>query len=206
MTLGDLTVKEFLAKTASNAAVPGGGSVAALSAAIAASLLEMVASLTLGKQKYEAVESEMKALAAHAGRYREKLVNAIDQDSDAFTEVLRAYRLPKGTEEEQTQRKAAIQEALKAAASVPLSVAEDALAILEQAGEALEKGTENAVTDGAVAAMMARTAVLSALYNVKINLVSVTDSEFVKETQQRIKGIGEQAEKREKEILSRIDL
>lgn len=206
MTLGDLTVKEFLAKTASNAAVPGGGSVAALSAAIAASLLEMVASLTLGKQKYEAVESEMKALAAHAGRYREKLVNAIDQDSDAFTEVLRAYRLPKGTEEEQTQRKAAVQEALKAAASVPLSVAEDALAILEQAGEALEKGTENAVTDGAVAAMMARTAVLSALYNVKINLVSVTDSEFVKEIQQRIKGIGEQAEKREKEILSRIDL
>lgn len=206
MTLGDLTVKEFLAKTASNAAVPGGGSVAALSAAIAASLLEMVASLTLGKQKYEAVESEMKALAAHAGRYREKLVNAIDQDSDAFTEVLRAYRLPKGTEEEQTQRKAAVQEALKAAASVPLSVAEDALAILELAGEALEKGTENAVTDGAVAAMMARTAVLSALYNVKINLVSVTDSEFVKEIQQRIKGIGEQAEKREKEILSRIDL
>lgn len=206
MTLGDLTVKEFLAKTASNAAVPGGGSVAALSAAIAASLSEMVASLTLGKQKYEAVESEMKALAAHAGRYREKLVNAIDQDSDAFTEVLRAYRLPKGTEEEQTQRKAAVQEALKAAASVPLSVAEDALAILELAGEALEKGTENAVTDGAVAAMMARTAVLSALYNVKINLVSVTDSEFVKEIQQRIKGIGEQAEKREKEILSRIDL
>lgn len=206
MTLGDLTVKEFLAKTASNAAVPGGGSVAALSAAIAASLSEMVANLTLGKAGFEAVEEEMKEIAKHASQYREKLVKDIDRDSDAFTGVLAAYKLPKHTEEEQRERKAAVQEALKNASSVPLNVAEDALAILELAGRVLKKGNENAVTDGAVAVMMARTAVLSALYNVKINLVSVTDEKLVDEIEGRINVIGNEAEKKEKEILSKIDL
>jgi formiminotetrahydrofolate cyclodeaminase len=206
MALGDLTVKEFLAKTASNAAVPGGGSVAALSAAVAASLSEMVANLTLGKAGFEPVEAEMKEIVTHAGQYREKLVKAIDRDSDAFTEVLAAYKLPKHTEEAQRERSGAIQEALKNASSVPLNVSEDALAVLELAGRALKKGNENAVTDGAVAVMMARTAVLSALYNVKINLVSVTDEAFVNEIETRIDAIGNEAEKKEKEILSSIDL
>lgn len=206
MALGDLTVKELLAKTASNTAVPGGGSVAALSAAIAASLSEMVANLTFGKAGFEAVEEEMKEIAKHASQYREKLVKAIDRDSDAFTKVLAAYKLPKRTEQEQRERKAAVQEALKNASSVPLNVAEDALAILELGGRVLKKGNENAVTDGAVAVMMARTAILSALYNVKINLVSVTDEKFVNEIEGRINGIGNRAEKREKEILSKIVL
>jgi formiminotetrahydrofolate cyclodeaminase len=206
MALGDLTVRDFLEKTASNAAVPGGGSVAALSAAIAASLSEMVANLTIGKGGFEPVEEEMREIATHASQYREKLVEAIDADSSAFTEVLAAYKLPKRTEAEQKERKVAIQEALKIASSVPLNVAEDALAVLELAGRVLKKGNESAVSDGAVAAMMARTAVMAALYNVKINLVSVTDEKFVDEIEGRINGIGNAAEKKEKEILSKIDL
>ncbi|MBU4425267.1 MAG: cyclodeaminase/cyclohydrolase family protein, partial [Proteobacteria bacterium] len=82
MALADLSIKEFLAKTASNSPVPGGGSIAALSAAIAASLSEMVAHLTIGKKGYEALEEEMQDIAKDAFQYRERLIRTIDKDSN----------------------------------------------------------------------------------------------------------------------------
>jgi formiminotetrahydrofolate cyclodeaminase len=206
MALGDLTIKEFLVKTASGAAVPGGGSIAALSAAIAASLSEMVANLTLGKTGFEAVQEEIQAVAGTATRYRDRLVKAMDRDSIAFSSVLAAFKLPKHTEGEQKNRKQDIQEALKIAASVPLDVAKDALAIMELAGTVLEKGNKNAVTDGAVAVMMARTAARSALYNVKINLATITDEHFVNQIKGQVSAIETEVERKEKEILSQVAL
>ncbi|MBW2540344.1 MAG: cyclodeaminase/cyclohydrolase family protein, partial [Deltaproteobacteria bacterium] len=107
--LRDLTIPEFLKKTASNTPVPGGGSVAALSAAVAASLAEMVAHLTIGKKGLEAAGDEMKAIVSMASVYRETLLNDIDRDSDAFNQVMAAFKLPKNTEEEVKQRHLAIQ-------------------------------------------------------------------------------------------------
>ena len=102
-------------------------------------------------------------------------------------------------------RNRAIQERLKNAALIPLSVSKDAFKLMELAGKLVENANKNAVTDAAVATMMARTAVLSALYNVKINLVSITDKAFVVDVTKQIEHMEKETEKREKEILSVLD-
>jgi formiminotetrahydrofolate cyclodeaminase len=206
MALADLSLKEFLVKTASKSPVPGGGSMAALSAAIAASLSEMVANLTIGKRGFEAVEAEMREIAKNAVRYRKKLVKDIERDSNAFNDVMAAFKLPNDTEQEQNKRKRAIQEALKNASLVPLDVAKDAFKIIELAEKIVKRGNKNAVTDAAVAAMMARTAVLSALYNVKINLSSIKDMGFVEKVREEIKHMESEIVNRESEILSDVSM
>ena len=204
--LADLTIHEFLEKTASHAPVPGGGSIAALSASLAASLTEMVANLTIGKKGYVRLEQEMNNIAKNALLLRKKLVKDIDKDADAYNEVISAFKMPTDTEEEKHLRKEAIQEGLKQAVLIPLSVAKDAAKLLELAGKIVEKGNKNAVTDGAVATMMARTAVLSALYNVKINLNSIKDGAFVDQVSKQVKHIEADVINRENEILALMDL
>ena len=199
-------ITEYLAKTAAGTAVPGGGSVAALNGALAAGLTEMVANLTVGKKGYEAVEEEMKALADKASQLRNKLTAAIDQDADAYTEVMAAYKLPKTTDEETSLRKQKIQDAIKHAALVPLEVARDALAVIDLAGRAIRKGNKNAASDGAVAAMNARTAALAAIYNVKINLSSIQDNSFVEKLAQQVEGLQNQAAEKENEALSYVEI
>ena len=206
MALADLSIKEFMAKTASNSPVPGGGSIAALSAAIAASLSEMVAHLTIGKKGYEALEEEMQEIAKDAFQYRERLIRYIDKDSNAYNDVMAAFKLPKATEQERNNREGAIQEALINATLVPLDVARDAFKIIELAGKVVKQGNKNAVTDAAVAVMMARTAALSALYNVKINLASIKDTDFVEEIREEIKHMESEIVNREREILSDVSI
>ena len=202
--LSNLKIREFLEKTASNAPVPGGGSIAALSAAASASLSEMVANLTIGRKGFEAIEDEMKEIAKNAFNYRGKLVQDIDRDSNAFNDVVSAYKLPKYTEEDRRNRNRTIQEGLKNAAIVPLGVAKDAFKLMELAKKLVENANRTAVTDAAVAAIMARSAVLSALYNVKINLVSITDKAFVADVAKQVEHMEKETGKREKEILSAV--
>ena len=204
--LADKNLKEFLKETASNSPVPGGGSVAALSAGLAAALTAMVANLTIGKKGYEELEEEMTVIAKEAEKYKDLFIEYIDKDSDAFNQVMDAFKLPKETEEEKEIRKNKIQEALKNAALVPLEVARTALKIMDIIEKVVVKGNKNAVTDGAVAAMMARTATLSALYNVKINLGSIKDADFVEKTQKEVRQIEEDVVKLEKEILGKVVL
>ena len=204
--LADLNIKEFLAKTASESPVPGGGSIAAMSAAIAASLAEMVANLTIGKKGFEENKKQMKDIAKKAADYRNELMKDIDRDSEAYKDVLTAFRLPKNNEKEEKNRKQAIEDAFKNASLVPLGVAQNAFKIIELAGEVVKYGNKNAVTDGAVAVMMARTAVLSALYNVKINLSSIKDVDFVERLQKDVKSMESEIEKKERKILSGLSL
>ncbi len=204
--LVDDKITEYLEKAAAGTAVPGGGSVAALNGALAAGLTEMVANLTIGKKGYEAVEEDMKALADKASQLRKKLTAAIDQDADAYTEVMAAYKLPKTTDEETSLRKQKIQDAIKHAALVPLEVARDALAVIDLAGRAIRKGNKNAASDGAVAAMNARTAALAAIYNVKINLSSIQDNSFVEKLAQEVEGLQNQAAEKENEALSYVEV
>lgn len=177
--LKNLSVEEFAAVTGSDAPAPGGGSVAALAGGLGAALAEMVANLTIGKAKYADVEEEMKGLAAEGAALRKELIDSIQKDTESFTAYMNALGMPKNTDEEKVARKEAMQNGLKEAAEVPLAVAETALKIFHVAGAVVERGNANAVTDGLVASMMARTAVLSALLNVKINLGSIKDEEFV---------------------------
>jgi len=176
-----LTLKQFLEKTAANEAVPGGGSSAALNAAIAAALAEMVANLTIGRKKYAAVEERMKHIAAEMSANRAHLVNDIDRDADAYRLVMNAYRMPKETEAEMTLRNEKIEEASKIASLVPMEVAERATNLLDAMIELLETGNRNAVTDGLVGLMTCRTAIMGALLNVRTNLGGIHDKAFVAE-------------------------
>jgi formiminotetrahydrofolate cyclodeaminase len=155
MKLQDLTLQQFLEKTAANEAVPGGGSNAALNAAMATALTEMVANLTIGRKKYAGVEERMKQIAAEMSAQRSRFMEDIDRDAEAYRLVMEAYRLPKETEEEITTRNEKIQEATKIASLVPMEVAERAYNLLDIMIETLEKGNRNATTDGLVGLMAA---------------------------------------------------
>ena len=196
----------FLEKTASGTPVPGGGSVSALSAALGAGLAEMVANLTIAKKGYEAVENEMKKTAETLKNLREKLVTEVDKDSNAYKDVLAAFKLPKDTEEEKEQRAEAIQDAMKNAARVPLGVAYDSLQVMDLAEKVIRNGNRNAASDGAVGTMMARTAVMGALFNVKINLASVKDQAFVEEMTREVNKLESRVHEREAEILSYVKI
>jgi formiminotetrahydrofolate cyclodeaminase len=175
----DMTLEAFCALTESNEPAPGGGSVAALAGALAAALAGMVANLTMGREKYADVEDEMKVMEASASALSKELLDGILKDSESFNVYMDALKLPKGTDEEKAARREAMQEGLKAAAIVPLENAKLAYEAMDYAELAVKKGNQNAVTDGKTAMMMARTAVLAAGYNVKINLESIKDEEFV---------------------------
>jgi formiminotetrahydrofolate cyclodeaminase len=196
----------FLEKTASGTPVPGGGSVSALSAALGAGLAEMVANLTIAKKGYEAVENEMKETAETLKNLREKLVTEVDKDSNAYKDVLTAFKLPKETQEDKEQRSEAIQDAMKNAARVPLGVAYDSLQVMDLAEKVIRNGNRNAASDGAVGTMMARTAVLGALFNVKINLASVKDPAFVEEMTREVNKLESRVHEREAEILSYVKI
>lgn len=202
MILTDLTVKGFLAETAGREPVPGGGSISALNGSIAAALAEMVANLTIGKKKYVEVEAEMQTIATEAAAIQKELVLDIDRDSDAYNKVFAAFKLPKETEEEKAVRSAQIQEMTKYAASVPMEVARRVHSLLPLIEAVVAKGNQNAITDGCVAMMCARTAIIGALLNVRINLTSIKDEDFVKTHTEEANAIEADAIRREAEILA----
>ena len=204
--LRDLSVKGFVYETSSDSPAPGGGSIAALSAATSAALIEMVANLTIGKKGYEEVTNEMEKVKETASQYKDKFINYIDEDSNSLNKIMEAFKLPKETDNEKALRINTIQLAFKGAANVPLNVGKDAFELLELAKIVILKGNQNAVTDGAVAAMQARTAVHGAFYNVKINLGSIKDEEFVKDAQRQMEEIETKVDAIEKDILSKVTL
>lgn len=199
----EMKLTDFAAMTASDSPVPGGGSIAAVSGALAAALAEMVANLTIGKKKYVEVEGEMKEIAASATKLRNKLLDDIQRDSKSFDAVMATFKLPKETDEEKESRKSAMQAALKVAAEVPFDIAMSAYEVMPLAEEVVAKGNSSAVTDGLVSAMLARTAVLSALLNVKINLSSIKDESFVQELGSKVRELEEKAQHYEKKILEK---
>ncbi len=199
--LKDLTVEKFAEITASDAPAPGGGSVSAMAASIGAALAEMVANLTIGKVKYAEVEEEMKALSAEAAVLRKELILAIQKDTESFNLYMDALSMPKDTDEQKAARKEAMQNGLKEAAKVPLSVAGTAIKIFPIAEAVVARGNSNAVTDGLVGTMMTRTGILGALLNVKINLGSIKDEAFVSDMAEKVKELEEQTIAWEKKIM-----
>ena len=196
--LRELSVNQFVEETASKASVPGGGSVSAMVGALGAALMEMVANLTIGKEKYAGVQEEMQALAAEGA---EELLAGIKKDSESFNGYMRALKLPKETEEEKKIRTAALQQGLKEATEAPLAIAESAAKIFPMAEAVVKRGNKGAVSDGLIAAMLARTAVVGALFNVKINLASIKDESYVSELEKRVEKLESDAIFCEKSIL-----
>ncbi|MFO7611706.1 MAG: cyclodeaminase/cyclohydrolase family protein [Clostridia bacterium] len=198
----DLSIAKFAEITASKRAVPGGGSSAALCGGLAGALVEMVANLTVGNKRYAESEEKMKIARDRALILRQALLDGIEKDSNAYSAVMDAYRLPKSGEEEIRLRNTAVQEGLKKAARVPMEIASRAYDVLELSGEVVRHGNKNAKTDGLVSAMMARTAVLGALLNVKTNLELIEDEDFVRVMSQKVEELRSGCILRESEILA----
>lgn len=205
MSFANETLQSFLDQVASAKPAPGGGSVAALSGALGASLVAMVCRLTLGKKGYETVSDEMQSLLPRAEELQRELRGLIQADTDAYARVMDAYKLPKQTDAEKSARTRAIQDALKHASAVPLRVAELCAQVLELARPIAEKGNQNAASDGGVGALMAEAGLRGAAFNVSINLGAITDELFVRRHRERVQKLLVDAEQRTREILQIVE-
>jgi formiminotetrahydrofolate cyclodeaminase len=183
------TVSEFLDALASKEPVPGGGSAAALGAALAAALVSMVCNLTIGKKGYEAVQEAMSEILKKSEALRHELPQLLEKDTQVYGQVMAAYRQPQKTPEQKQARQVAMQAALKEAAEAPLTVAERCAQIISLALPAAEMGNQWAVSDAGVAALLAEASMHAALLNVYINLASIQDETYVRETKARIEAI-----------------
>jgi formiminotetrahydrofolate cyclodeaminase len=206
MMFENLTLQQFVKKTAAADAVPGGGSVSALAGALAAALAAMVAGFTLAKERFADVAPQMEALRRDAEDLQSKLLAAVDRDSESYQAVLAAFRLPRGTEKQVRARAAAIQEAFKGACRVPLQVAEMAGQVADLAVRAARRGNPELITDAGVSALLARAAGLGALMNVRVNLAAVKDADLVAQMDQKIKQIKHDIIEKEGEILEMLPL
>ena len=186
MKLADLKVTEFIDLLASDAPAPGGGSAAALEGAIGAALTAMVCGLTKGKKKFAefndlAVETEVKALAL-----KDRFVDVMDRDTEAFNVVSAAFGMPKETDEEKAARSAAIQKGLEGCTATPFEMMEIALETLELTDSILGKSNDSAASDLGVSALSLRAAVQGAWLNVLINIGSLKNKELAEDY--RVKG------------------
>jgi formiminotetrahydrofolate cyclodeaminase len=185
----DGSIQAYLDRLASPEPEPGGGSVAALVGALGAALVTMVTDLTLGKEKFAAVQEDMAELRKEAERLRAELQDLVTEDARAYAAVAAAMKLPKETDEEKQQREQVLQAALRRAAEVPLRVAEGALAVAKLSLPAGEMGNPHAVSDAGVAVILADAAAQSAALNVRINLAWISDQEFNRACWTRIEAI-----------------
>ena len=206
MELHTVSVLDFIRELGSSAPAPGGGSVAAMSGSTAAALIEMVANLTIGKTKYESVQEEMEEIQVRMCQVKEDFIHYINKDSAAFMELMGAFKLPKETDEEKNIRKEEIQRTTKQAALVPFEIGVLAASLLPLAETVIVKGNTNAITDGAIAVINARAAVKSAFLNVRINLGSIQDQEFVDAMNVRMSEIEATLDEEEKRLLSLVQL
>ena len=175
MAVRDQPLTAFLAELGSKAATPGGGGAAAVLGAVGAALSGMVAHLTIGKKKYAAVDADMQSLLARADTLRDKLAEAVDADAVAFDTLMRAYGMPKVSEQDVAVRDAAIQAALRSAIAAPLDCARLCRAANGQAVEACEKGNKSRISDGGVAVLAAHAGLRSSALNVLVNAKLLAD-------------------------------
>ncbi len=193
--LKELTVENFVREVASSTPAPGGGSVAALAGAQGAGLLSMYCHLSQNREKLGDVVDRLQQAGEEARFIKLKLLEAIDEDTLAFNQVMEAYRLPKMNEAEKAARKEAIQQAAVNAAEVPLKTARGALKILALIAEAAGKGNPAAVTDLGVANLQAYAGMIGACYNVLINLAMITAEKKVSELEKETGAIRSEGER-----------
>lgn len=173
-----MDIKRFLEKVASDSPTPGGGSVSALAGALSASLIAMVAGLSLKKDREK--RKEMGEIKKKALAIQRRLSLAVDEDANSFNQVIKAFRLPRKTERDRLSRIRAIQRAYQKATVTPQLVCQQSIQLLECSRLLILKGNPNAVSDTGVAAFLADAALAGGLLNIGINLVPVTDKVFLK--------------------------
>lgn len=199
------SVQEFLNEVASNSPAPGGGSVSALAAALGTALTSMVCQLTIGKKKYDDVMEEMIKHLGESESFRAKLTDLIDQDTEAFNGVMKAFGMPKDTEQQKAARSAAIQQATRESTLVPLEVMRICERALVLARAAAEQGNVNSISDAGVASHLLHAACSGAALNIKINLATLQDERFVQETTEELNRILATADKQWKDTIHHVE-
>ncbi len=203
--LASMKLNDFADEVSRSTPAPGGGSVAALVGSLGAALGSMVANLSHSKKGMEALREEMEAAAMALQVHKDDLMRAVDEDTAAFNDVLMAMRMPKGTEAEAAVRLQAIQDGYKQATAVPLRTAELCLEVLRFCRVMAEKGLPASVTDAGVGALLARAGVLGAIYNVRINLPSITDAAWVSQQRSQLEALQTEAEALEAETRALLE-
>ena len=182
-------LRDYADAVASPTPAPGGGSVAAVCGALAAALARMVASIALGKKEYRKARGELKLVCKRSEELQDRLLKLAEKDSKAYMAVVESFSLPKGTPEQSEKRRVAVQHALKEATEMPLEIMQSCLDVLRLSKKALEKGSREAFTDAGSGALIAHAAMRSAELNVRVNLISIRDSDFRRRAEARAKRI-----------------
>ncbi len=199
--LVDRTVEGFVHETASESPAPGGGSISAAMGAMGAALATMVANLSAHKRGWDDRWEEFSEWAEKGKACHDQLLRLIDEDTDAFNRLMDALGMPKGSEAEKAARNEAIQQATKDAIQIPFGVMETAYGSMELIQAMAEGGNPNSVSDAGVGALAARSAVLGAHLNVKINASGVDDKAWIEDLLTRARSIETKALEAEKKIL-----
>ncbi|WP_028308532.1 cyclodeaminase/cyclohydrolase family protein [Desulfitibacter alkalitolerans] len=202
--LVELTGREFINAVSSESPAPGGGSVAAFAGALSAALVNMVINLTVGKEKFQEHEEELKEIRKKGYELQEQLTQYVDEDTRTFNLVMEAYKMPKDTEEAKAKRSEAIQGAMKKAAELPLEVAKCCLEIIIFSDVVITRGNPNCLSDGGVGCLMAHAGLKGAIFNVQINLGSIKDEQYKARLAEEIKNIEDEAENLTKQIIAKV--
>jgi glutamate formiminotransferase/formiminotetrahydrofolate cyclodeaminase len=197
----DLSLSDFANETASESPAPGGGSIAAYCGSIGVALGTMVANLSSHKRGWDDRWEEFSIWAEKGMQYQKTLLDLVDEDTDAFNKIMDAFRLPKDSDEAISKRHEEIQKATKNAILTPFKVMTTAFNSMEVMKAMAEIGNPNSVTDAGVGALCARTSVIGAFLNVKINCADYEDKKFVKDITEKGQKIVDDACKLENEIM-----
>ena len=197
----NLSLKDFANETSSESPAPGGGSISAYCGAMGVALGTMVANLSAHKRGWDDKWEFYSNWAQKGMKLQSILLDLVDEDTKSFNKIMEAYRLPKQTKEEELNRSEKIQEATKNAILTPFNVMETSYESMEIMKVMAKKGNPNSVTDAAVGALCARTAVFGAFLNVKINCGDLKDKSFVKSILEKGESLLKKTTKIENEIL-----
>ena len=201
----DFTVKDFAEETASESMAPGGGSIAAYVGTLGVSLGTMVANLSAHKPGWDDKWEYYSQWAEKGQKYKNELLFLVDEDTNAFNKIIDGFRLPKSTDEEKAIRKEAIENATKYATEIPFKVMETAYNSMEVMIEMAKNGLQNSLSDAGVGALCARTAVIGAYFNVRINAKDIKDREFANDILSKAKDIYNKTITVEQEMMAIID-
>lgn len=203
--LVDMTCVGFANETASESPAPGGGSIAAYMGALGASLATMVANLSSHKPGWDERWEEFSDWAEKGQKIKDELIALVDEDTNAFNKIMNAFGLPKNSDQEKAIRDQAIQDATRYATEVPFKTMEKALSSFDVIKAMAETGNPNSVTDAGVGALCARSAVMGAFLNVKINASGLKDKNFASEIISKAEAIQQQAKALEEEVLNLVN-
>ena len=201
----DFTISDFAEETAGESMAPGGGSIAAYVGSLGVSLGTMVANLSAHKAGWDDKWEYYSDWAVKGQAYKNKLLFLVDEDTNAFNKIIEGFRLPKSNNEEKEARKLAIENATIYATEIPFQVMETACNSMEVMQAMIKDGLQSSLSDAAVGALCARTAVIGAYFNVRINAKDIKDRGFAESILMRAKKVYEKALEIEKEVMDYID-